>query len=189
MSTKLKMFFSSHFLGLDKYGGAITPGSSSMSSSSGASSSTFARASGPGGSTQFPPLNGQQQSNGGRGGAAPSSSQLIRPGTRDSLYDRLIWLHQHDEDSQKELNMGKRIGFYKLKSDLGTGNFSKVKLATHQLTKGRRNTSLEAGDSKKSLYRTGFYQACWDIEKGSYYNSYIISFSNNDTEQFILCGN
>lgn len=33
--------------------------------------------------------------------------------------------------------LGRRIGFYRIKSDLGAGNFSKVKLATHQLTKGK----------------------------------------------------
>ena len=104
-----------------------------MSSSSG---SSYAR--GGGGPTTFPPINGQPGAVGGGNGTNGSGgSQLIRPGTRDSLYERLVWLHQHDEDSQRELNMGKRIGFYKLKSDLGTGNFSKVKLATHQLTKGR----------------------------------------------------
>lgn len=108
-----------------------------MSSSSG-SSSAYNR--GGGGVTQFPPISGQPGVvNSGGGGGVGSGSQLIRPGTRDSLYERLVWLHEHDEDSQRELNMGKRIGFYKLKSELGTGNFSKVKLATHQLTKGRRS--------------------------------------------------
>jgi len=35
------------------------------------------------------------------------------------------------------LVLGRRVGFYKFKSELGAGNFSKVKLATHQLTKER----------------------------------------------------
>ena len=113
-----------------------------MSSSSAASSASYAppRSS----QSQFPPLSGQL-------GGGGSSQVLIRPGTRDSLYERLVWLHQHDEDSQRELNMGKRIGFYKLKSELGTGNFSKVKLATHQLTKGRKERK-ETEQNKNTHY-------------------------------------
>ncbi len=40
---------------------------------------------------------------------------------------------------QRELTLGRRVGFYRFKSDLGAGNFSKVKLATHLLTKGKED--------------------------------------------------
>lgn len=43
----------------------------------------------------------------------------------------------HNEKTIKELNVGRRVGFYKVSGDIGCGNFSKVKLAFHALTKGR----------------------------------------------------
>ena len=59
------------------------------------------------------------------------------PPPRDApLYERLKWCHEYDEMSHRDVALGRRIGFYKIKSDLGSGNFSKVKLANHQLTKG-----------------------------------------------------
>ena len=48
----------------------------------------------------------------------------------------LLWQNEHDENARREMAFGKRIGFYRFKSELGTGNFSKVKLATNLLTKG-----------------------------------------------------
>nr|XP_056705031.1 serine/threonine-protein kinase NIM1 [Euleptes europaea] len=35
----------------------------------------------------------------------------------------------------KELTLGKRIGFYRIRGEIGTGNFSQVKLGIHSLTK------------------------------------------------------
>lgn len=46
----------------------------------------------------------------------------------------------HDEKTIKELNVGRRVGFYKVCCEIGCGNFSKVKLAFHALTKGRLDT-------------------------------------------------
>lgn len=43
----------------------------------------------------------------------------------------------HDEKMVKELALGKRIGFYQVRGELGNGNFSQVKLGIHSLTKGR----------------------------------------------------
>ena len=57
-----------------------------------------------------------------------------------TIYERLRWAHENDHNSQKELALGRRIGFYKFKSELGSGNFSKVKLAIHQLTKGKSSS-------------------------------------------------
>jgi hypothetical protein len=36
----------------------------------------------------------------------------------------------------REVMLGKRIGFYRIWTELGRGNFSRVMLATHMLTKG-----------------------------------------------------
>jgi len=40
---------------------------------------------------------------------------------------------------QKDITLGRRIGLYRYKSDLGKGNFSKGKLATHLPTKGEES--------------------------------------------------
>ncbi len=45
----------------------------------------------------------------------------------------------NDEETIKELTVGRRVGFYKVRGQIGSGNFSKVKLAVHALTKGRRD--------------------------------------------------
>ena len=57
-------------------------------------------------------------------------------GDEQGPYERLLWQNEHDENARREMAFGKRIGFYRFKSELGTGNFSKVKLATNLLTKG-----------------------------------------------------
>ena len=41
-----------------------------------------------------------------------------------------------DERILKEFTLGKRIGFYRMRGDLGSGNFAKVKLGYHCITKG-----------------------------------------------------
>ncbi|XP_026052300.1 serine/threonine-protein kinase NIM1-like [Carassius auratus] len=43
----------------------------------------------------------------------------------------------NDEDTIKELTVGRRVGFYKVRGQIGCGNFSKVKLAIHALTKDK----------------------------------------------------
>lgn len=42
-----------------------------------------------------------------------------------------------DKDTIKELMIGRRVGFYKVRGEIGCGTFSRVKLAFHALTKGR----------------------------------------------------
>lgn len=37
----------------------------------------------------------------------------------------------------RELTVGRRIGFYKIRGEIGCGNFSHVKLGLHALTKGK----------------------------------------------------
>lgn len=38
----------------------------------------------------------------------------------------------------RELTVGRRIGFYKIRGEIGCGNFSHVKLGIHALTKGTK---------------------------------------------------
>lgn len=42
----------------------------------------------------------------------------------------------NDVNYQREVSLGKRVGFYRIGKELGSGNFSKVKLGIHVLTKG-----------------------------------------------------
>lgn len=39
------------------------------------------------------------------------------------------------------MSLGKRVSLYRLRGDLGSGNFSTVKMAVHQLTSGRRHAT------------------------------------------------
>ncbi|XP_035230297.1 serine/threonine-protein kinase NIM1-like [Stegodyphus dumicola] len=58
-------------------------------------------------------------------------------GENNSPYLRAVKKLQTDEKWQKDITLGRRIGFYRMKEELGTGNFSQVKAATHALTKER----------------------------------------------------
>ena len=72
-----------------------------------------------------------KEPNGGSAGGPPPA-----PNEEASLYEKLTWAHKYDPRSKEEVILNRRVGFYRFKSDLGAGNFSKVKLAHHQLTKG-----------------------------------------------------
>ncbi|KAI6172088.1 hypothetical protein M3Y98_00934400 [Aphelenchoides besseyi] len=55
--------------------------------------------------------------------------------TSTSLYEKTLSSLAHDLTFQKEVALGKRIGFYRLGKELGCGNFSKVRLGVHVLTR------------------------------------------------------
>ena len=55
-----------------------------------------------------------------------------------SPYEKLTKELTEDERCAKEVSLGRRIGFYRLRGDLGSGNFAKVKLGYHCLVKGMR---------------------------------------------------
>lgn len=55
---------------------------------------------------------------------------------KGSLYGRLLQDLEHSAKIKQEVVSGRRIGFYRLKSQLGTGNFAQVKLGLHLLTNG-----------------------------------------------------
>ncbi|XP_030048054.1 serine/threonine-protein kinase NIM1 [Microcaecilia unicolor] len=50
-------------------------------------------------------------------------------------FEKLIQDMSQDEKVVKELALGKRIGFYRVRGEIGNGNFSHVKLGIHSLTK------------------------------------------------------
>uniref|UniRef100_A0A915KCC0 non-specific serine/threonine protein kinase n=1 Tax=Romanomermis culicivorax TaxID=13658 RepID=A0A915KCC0_ROMCU len=72
------------------------------------------------------------QNFGERSGSTISLNKLDRQITS---YEKVVELLSHDATYQKDVSLGKRIGFYKLGKELGSGNFSKVKLGLHVLTK------------------------------------------------------
>ena len=52
-------------------------------------------------------------------------------------YERLVKELQYDEKVSKEISSGRRIGFYRIRGDIGSGNFSQVKLGYHCIAKGK----------------------------------------------------
>uniref|UniRef100_A0A914VP01 non-specific serine/threonine protein kinase n=1 Tax=Plectus sambesii TaxID=2011161 RepID=A0A914VP01_9BILA len=64
------------------------------------------------------------------------SEQASEVGVKEmTIYERTIHMLANDATFQKEIALGKRIGFYRLGKELGAGNFSKVKMGIHVLTK------------------------------------------------------
>ncbi|GIX87828.1 hypothetical protein CDAR_82921 [Caerostris darwini] len=64
-----------------------------------------------------------------------SASSLIGSTQNESQYFQAISKLAHDDRWKKEITLGTRISFYRLYRDVGKGNFSKVKMAVHYLTK------------------------------------------------------
>jgi len=56
-------------------------------------------------------------------------------------FEKLTQDMSQDEKVVREITLGKRIGFYRIRGEIGSGNFSQVKLGIHSLTKGRLVTS------------------------------------------------
>ncbi|KAG7270653.1 hypothetical protein CRUP_032172 [Coryphaenoides rupestris] len=59
------------------------------------------------------------------------------PGGRSTPLQRLTRSMCEDEKVIKELMIGRRVGFYRVRGDIGYGTFSRVKLAFHALTKDK----------------------------------------------------
>ena len=66
------------------------------------------------------------------GGEQPTEKKL-------SAFERLSNDLSNDQRVLKEITLGKRIGFYRIRGELGSGNFSQVKLGIHALTKGKNS--------------------------------------------------
>lgn len=61
-----------------------------------------------------------------------------------SPYEQQLHQLEHNPRTSKEVLLGKRIRFYQIKGTLGTGNFSKVRLGVHLLTRGIAKFLLQA---------------------------------------------
>ncbi len=61
-----------------------------------------------------------------------SSGQTPKPTAFEKLIDNL----RNNPEYRKEMSLNKLIGFYRIGSEVGTGNFSQVKLGLHLLTRG-----------------------------------------------------
>ena len=72
----------------------------------------------------------------GTNGSNPNPSASVAAPRRKTPYERVKHDLETDPRVVQELALGKRVGFYKLKGQLGTGNFSRVKLGHHLLTNG-----------------------------------------------------
>lgn len=53
-----------------------------------------------------------------------------------AVYEKCVHSLHHDHKWQQETSLGKRVGLYRLQGEVGRGNFSYVKMAFHELTKG-----------------------------------------------------
>lgn len=58
----------------------------------------------------------------------------VKPGTQ---YEMVMQALHYDAKWLEEVNLGCRVGLYRFRGELGSGNFSRVKMGVHQLTKGR----------------------------------------------------
>lgn len=53
-----------------------------------------------------------------------------------TAFGKALYDLTHTEMVMNELTFGRRVGFYKLRGEIGSGNFSQVRLGMHDLTKG-----------------------------------------------------
>uniref|UniRef100_A0A672IJ35 non-specific serine/threonine protein kinase n=1 Tax=Salarias fasciatus TaxID=181472 RepID=A0A672IJ35_SALFA len=67
--------------------------------------------------------------------AIPQLTEVER--MRHSPFERVVYDMAHNEKIINELTVGRRVGFYELRGEIGQGNFSTVKLGIHALTKER----------------------------------------------------
>ena len=65
-----------------------------------------------------------------------NSVELEQPERKVTAYERLSQDLSNDPRVMKDITLGKRIGFYRIRGELGSGNFSQVKMGIHALTKG-----------------------------------------------------
>lgn len=56
---------------------------------------------------------------------------------KQSPFERLVYDMAHNERVTNELMLGRRVGFYELRGEIGQGNFSTVRLGIHALMKGQ----------------------------------------------------
>ncbi|XP_019752019.1 serine/threonine-protein kinase NIM1-like [Hippocampus comes] len=67
--------------------------------------------------------------------APPQLSEAER--IRLTPFERVVYDMAHNEKMVNDLILGRRVGFYELRGEIGQGNFSSVRLGIHALTKER----------------------------------------------------
>ncbi|CAL9696250.1 unnamed protein product [Knipowitschia caucasica] len=77
-----------------------------------------------------------------RGDRSAKTTPVCVTGTRvdrmrQSPFERVVHDLAHNEKMANETMLGRRIGFYELRGEIGQGNFSNVRLGIHALTKER----------------------------------------------------
>ena len=72
-----------------------------------------------------------------------TSSHLTTPrnnGNRQDLhisaYEKALLDLTHDKKLERDIAVGRQVGFYRIRGEIGSGNFSQVKLGIHILTRG-----------------------------------------------------
>ncbi|KAK5870235.1 hypothetical protein PBY51_024888 [Eleginops maclovinus] len=70
-----------------------------------------------------------------RTSAVPKLSEAER--MTQTPFERVVYDMVHNEKMANELMLGRRVGFYELRGEIGQGNFSTVRLGIHALTKER----------------------------------------------------
>nr|XP_040040583.1 serine/threonine-protein kinase NIM1 [Gasterosteus aculeatus aculeatus] len=70
-----------------------------------------------------------------RPSAVPKLTEAER--MRQSPFDSVVYDMAHSERIVNDLMLGRRVGFYELRGEIGQGNFSTVRLGIHALTKER----------------------------------------------------
>lgn len=53
-----------------------------------------------------------------------------------TAFGKALYDLTHSERVMNELTFGRRVGLYELRGEIGSGNFSQVRLGIHDLTKG-----------------------------------------------------
>lgn len=74
-----------------------------------------------------------------------SQEEAEGPARQLTPFEKLTRDLAQDDKVVREITLGKRIGFYRVRGEIGSGNFSQVKLGLHSLTKGRPPDSPPAG--------------------------------------------
>ncbi|XP_032802047.2 serine/threonine-protein kinase NIM1 [Petromyzon marinus] len=73
-------------------------------------------------------------------------------------FEKLTWEARTDEVAVRESVLGKRISFYRIRGEIGSGNFSQVKLGVHLLT--REKVAIKLLDKSRMDERTLCLLSC-----------------------------
>ena len=57
-----------------------------------------------------------------------------------SVFERAVYDLKHSERVMDELTFGRRVALYELRGEIGSGNFSQVRLGIHDLTNGETSS-------------------------------------------------